>query len=903
MEACAAPRLALVPGIVARLDSGALPKPACGEPAIAGATAAAALASALAGAAAFARHPALLALREHAEAAQEAQRAGQVRSALHRLSSILVLAALLCQRPQLLRGPEAELLSACAAAPASAPAPHDLQRLPLELTCACASEPLSAALLMLQDASRTGDAVAAPPSAGLHPSFTLAALCHLLSCPALCSDSEGGSISSSSSRGTTVSALSFSQAALLLNGSAKAPLLRSLLAHWHTAAGASKALLRLRVSDKEAPFDALLAALGGGGEGTSALPSWPCARPLHPCFAVALPQAAALAAEEADRDGRVDTEVISPSHSAVAGGEGATPVKAPPRPFLPATPSAVHVVLGGTCAAAGGLPSRRAARDILDDSSDEEGSSSSSSSSGGIALLGGSTAVGAFVEDKGGEGQGPRREFFHLCGRALVSDAGPWAPLSPLAYALRLVEQEEGAALALVMTSPSAPALPSSAFELEVRESGPQSPAKVLRVTSRAPQTGVLGLEEEEGASTLPHWLPPCLRASAHLHLAIRLPRTPCLVWSAGDGLHYLHPSTSTSTPSPSGALATAAAAAGWLCAAALVNDARLTPACLAPHIFSRLLLASAGSAAVMSDGVGAACLLPPSSLAAVDAAVALKHAPTDLQAVLQAAGLVVQAGLSLGEDGEGGSGGGSSVGVVHWSPAAPPAATAAVALAFAAHTAQEAHAQAESAHFTRGWRAGVAGGMQDVLAALRFSGADVAHALSSSSSGTGGGSTPPALPLQSLFRIQRPREFATPAGAPLERALWAVLQEWQRARPALLPLFLTFVTASPHPPPPGSALLRIELPYTPLSAKEHARLLRALPTAHTCTHTLELPNYYAALQRGVGEEEARALGEGVGAWAEVAGQGDAWARACAAVLAERLEVAVTEGGAAYGLT
>lgn len=60
---------------------------------------------------------------------------------------------------------------------------------------------------------------------------------------------------------------------------------------------------------------------------------------------------------------------------------------------------------------------------------------------------------------------------------------------------------------------------------------------------------------------------------------------------------------------------------------------------------------------------------------------------------------------------------------------------------------------------------------------------------------------------------------------------------------------FLFFVTASDRFPLPGSELLRVEVPFFPVTMKEHEKQLGMLPQAHTCNNTLELPNYWESLQ------------------------------------------------------
>jgi hypothetical protein len=61
--------------------------------------------------------------------------------------------------------------------------------------------------------------------------------------------------------------------------------------------------------------------------------------------------------------------------------------------------------------------------------------------------------------------------------------------------------------------------------------------------------------------------------------------------------------------------------------------------------------------------------------------------------------------------------------------------------------------------------------------------------------------------------------------------------------------LFLRFVTGLEAPPEPGTEKLLIELPFSAFSKDEYAAMLDMLPQAHTCTNTLELPNYYDALK------------------------------------------------------
>jgi len=60
--------------------------------------------------------------------------------------------------------------------------------------------------------------------------------------------------------------------------------------------------------------------------------------------------------------------------------------------------------------------------------------------------------------------------------------------------------------------------------------------------------------------------------------------------------------------------------------------------------------------------------------------------------------------------------------------------------------------------------------------------------------------------------------------------------------------MFLLFVTGIETPPEPGTEQLVIQLPFSAFSQDEYVSMLSMLPQAHTCTNTLELPNYHEAL-------------------------------------------------------
>ena len=140
---------------------------------------------------------------------------------------------------------------------------------------------------------------------------------------------------------------------------------------------------------------------------------------------------------------------------------------------------------------------------------------------------------------------------------------------------------------------------------------------------------------------------------------------------------------------------------------------------------------------------------------------------------------------------------------------------------------------------------------------------------------------------------------------AAVVECLWAVLDAWP---PPLVAAFLRFATGCGRLPPPGAEPLTVAFPFPAAAAggPGGARAaLGALPRAHTCTNTLELPDYYAALARaeeegeegGGGARRAEAAEAGASAY-----QDAARAARCREVLAERLAYAVVHGGGAYAL-
>lgn len=114
----------------------------------------------------------------------------------------------------------------------------------------------------------------------------------------------------------------------------------------------------------------------------------------------------------------------------------------------------------------------------------------------------------------------------------------------------------------------------------------------------------------------------------------------------------------------------------------------------------------------------------------------------------------------------------------------------------------------------------------------------------------------------------------------------------------------------------PGMEALRISFPFAFYGAAQSRAALRMLPQAHTCTNTLELPDYYAALQAAevrvqskVKRQQAQAGADGAqeGGNEDKAGSGmdggaAAFRQRCLEVLRERIEYAVVHSAGVYGL-
>lgn len=123
------------------------------------------------------------------------------------------------------------------------------------------------------------------------------------------------------------------------------------------------------------------------------------------------------------------------------------------------------------------------------------------------------------------------------------------------------------------------------------------------------------------------------------------------------------------------------------------------------------------------------------------------------------------------------------------------------------------------------------------VLGPLRFSAAQLAAAV------CGGRASDADFSIREVFRVVEDDELL--ACAPLREALWAVLDSWPAAEKRAL---LKFCTASEIPPAPGTEVLSVQMPFTPIGSAEAAAMAQMLPQAHTCDNILELPNYHQAL-------------------------------------------------------
>lgn len=94
---------------------------------------------------------------------------------------------------------------------------------------------------------------------------------------------------------------------------------------------------------------------------------------------------------------------------------------------------------------------------------------------------------------------------------------------------------------------------------------------------------------------------------------------------------------------------------------------------------------------------------------------------------------------------------------------------------------------------------------------------------------------------IREIFDVVMDDEMAS--CPPLVGAFWEVVSI--HFDPELKRQFLFFVTGVRTLPEKGTEQLRIELPFLALGTNEHKAVIEMLPQAHTCTNTLEIPNYY----------------------------------------------------------
>jgi hypothetical protein len=112
-------------------------------------------------------------------------------------------------------------------------------------------------------------------------------------------------------------------------------------------------------------------------------------------------------------------------------------------------------------------------------------------------------------------------------------------------------------------------------------------------------------------------------------------------------------------------------------------------------------------------------------------------------------------------------------------------------------------------------------------------------------------GAERPDFSFQAVFRVELDEELLLACNAPLRAALWSVIETQLTAaeRRALL----CFVTGIDRVPASGVERLAISMPWSvstvaAANVGEQKLQLQLLPQAHTCTNTLELPNYWQAL-------------------------------------------------------
>ncbi|KAH7476450.1 E3 ubiquitin-protein ligase SMURF2 [Phytophthora ramorum] len=96
---------------------------------------------------------------------------------------------------------------------------------------------------------------------------------------------------------------------------------------------------------------------------------------------------------------------------------------------------------------------------------------------------------------------------------------------------------------------------------------------------------------------------------------------------------------------------------------------------------------------------------------------------------------------------------------------------------------------------------------------------------------------------INDVFRVAADTEFTS--CPPLVNGFWRTVNSFE---PQLKRKFIKFVTGVDTLPLGGTEFLRIEMPFTAISAPDHDKCLQMLPQAHTCDNTLELPHYWKSL-------------------------------------------------------
>jgi hypothetical protein len=510
----------------------------------------------------------------------------------------------------------------------------------------------------------------------------------------------------------------------------------------------------------------------------------------------------------------------------------------------------------------------------------------------------------ATLED--GEGHGPRKELFHSVGVAATDAFGPAealpsatlgavdgadldAPILTVKAATTLSGVLPGVAAWFSARLDISSALGHSSVSiLSAEEVGLGAPGE-LRVRVDARDVAVA-----RAAVSTPHTL------------ALRRAVAPLFSWSPTLGGHV--PSSKSFATALNGNAETLLAlrSTGAALSSALFNASHVTPLVPALSVLAQILPRPAvtdneskgirsrfGSAQSLKlDRFGSNRSIPSTPPAAVSASpsttdamgsarlkktAARDHSSTSTcllwtwggdaewdaaQSVLRARGDALDAlcvdssmggeagfGFDSGDFGGEFSGGGSAVSVSSWTGSeARNAGSEADRAARLAASALDASLflDAESARGVAALRGGAAAALSDTaeraLQVVDFSPLDWLESITSA----GGDQSLPCL--SQIFRIVHDR--TTPRA--LVDAALAVFRFWSKTAPERARQFLIFATGTPHLPSPLAELLRIDVVGLPPQSLAAANgVLRVLPTSHSCTNTIELPHYAAAVKLG----------------------------------------------------